>query len=564
MKQIDKIIKSQSEPKDLNVLWLDTSNPEEYVLKEYDGAWKVIAGGGGGSSTETAVSYDEQTLTEAQQMQARKNQGLYYDFPEEIKTAKGRDAGETYGEYHKFITSDTPLPDDIKGIYDRDGSSMVYSIDDSQLPNYYLVNHNQYWPAFFLVILQESAEGTYANWPEGIYIRTAGLPSDYDRYSLEYAIKAEEVSKIPSKYLPESDAVQYVPQELTEAQKMQARKNQGLYCKYEGVGEKEVKTTTAECNTKLNTSDCIVKPKEWDMYQFRCRISDDTPSVSDLIGFYDYGGILQDISTLTITQENGYYTAVKPNMGDMGLRFFVVAETARLTIDGATTTWTKGIWVTAESYDTDLYIQDMQCSGVKYNGTVEIISKVPEEYIPDIPSGGIENFTLLSNPINLLSPVQKTNLFTVEDWEKIDGMKVFTTSFIAEPGNERDFLAVNDNGNISFYGKDGIEFILFPNPIASYISLYVINGGQIILSGLPNASMTSEELAALGFGTRGVNFGSWFNGHCHTVVILNGTNTVLVSGVVVLKSSYLEFWDDSNKYVVSIRNLQLTCEVTPR
>lgn len=66
MKQIDKIIKSQSEPKDLNVLWLDISNPEEPILKEYDGGWKTIAGGG-------AVSYKEQELTSAQKTQAREN-----------------------------------------------------------------------------------------------------------------------------------------------------------------------------------------------------------------------------------------------------------------------------------------------------------------------------------------------------------------------------------------------------------------------------------------------------------------------------------------------------------
>lgn len=81
MKQIDKIVKSQSEPKDINVLWLDTSNPGEPTLKEYDGGeWRLVAGGGGddSGSSEDAIKYTEQTLTETQQMQARKNQGLYY------------------------------------------------------------------------------------------------------------------------------------------------------------------------------------------------------------------------------------------------------------------------------------------------------------------------------------------------------------------------------------------------------------------------------------------------------------------------------------------------------
>lgn len=45
MKQIDKIIKSQSEPKDLNVLWLDTRDIESPTLRAYEGGeWKKIAG----------------------------------------------------------------------------------------------------------------------------------------------------------------------------------------------------------------------------------------------------------------------------------------------------------------------------------------------------------------------------------------------------------------------------------------------------------------------------------------------------------------------------------------
>lgn len=41
-----------------------------------NGIIDLIDGGGGGTSD--AVQYVPQTLTEAQQMQARKNQGLYY------------------------------------------------------------------------------------------------------------------------------------------------------------------------------------------------------------------------------------------------------------------------------------------------------------------------------------------------------------------------------------------------------------------------------------------------------------------------------------------------------
>jgi hypothetical protein len=80
MKQIDKIVKSIVEPKDINVLWLDTNDPKSPTLKAYaDGEWKAISSGeGGGGSAEGAVSYEPQELTDEQKTQARKNQGLYY------------------------------------------------------------------------------------------------------------------------------------------------------------------------------------------------------------------------------------------------------------------------------------------------------------------------------------------------------------------------------------------------------------------------------------------------------------------------------------------------------
>lgn len=69
MKQINKIVKGIVEPKDINVLWLDTNDPKSPILKAYDGEWKAISG------EEGAVSYNEQTLTKEQQMQARTNIG---------------------------------------------------------------------------------------------------------------------------------------------------------------------------------------------------------------------------------------------------------------------------------------------------------------------------------------------------------------------------------------------------------------------------------------------------------------------------------------------------------
>lgn len=82
------------EYKKKTLIWEDNSEPpKDYIWIKSDGkayefdyttrTWvesKTIksASGSGSDSTEGAVSYNEQTLTAEQQMQARKNQGLYY------------------------------------------------------------------------------------------------------------------------------------------------------------------------------------------------------------------------------------------------------------------------------------------------------------------------------------------------------------------------------------------------------------------------------------------------------------------------------------------------------
>ena len=89
MKRINKAVVDNEAPLDFSVFWIDIKDPQNPVLKiNIDGVWKAVAGssdgpdsGGGGDdsgSSEDAIKYTEQALTETQQMQARKNQGLYY------------------------------------------------------------------------------------------------------------------------------------------------------------------------------------------------------------------------------------------------------------------------------------------------------------------------------------------------------------------------------------------------------------------------------------------------------------------------------------------------------
>jgi len=78
MKRINKAVVNPGAPADGNVFWVDTSNPDKPILKIHDSNGWIAVGGEGGGSTEGAVSYNEQELTDEEKMQARKNQGLYY------------------------------------------------------------------------------------------------------------------------------------------------------------------------------------------------------------------------------------------------------------------------------------------------------------------------------------------------------------------------------------------------------------------------------------------------------------------------------------------------------
>lgn len=306
MRQIDKIIKSQSEPKDTNVLWLDTSG-ENPILKEYEGGeWKTVAGGGGDSSD--AIKYSEQELTEAQQMQARKNQGLYYEEVAEIETDIEL-SQIIYGYQYQYYTWKN-IGFYLQGIRDESNNFVPYaapsSISDVHSFGWETSYSQSTPPADIEVVIGESAvllsEGIYLLYGPGANIvdgpsnpgknyqycivaldgNSEGLTAGFyypsyneqsgipDIVSVKYLASEVTINKVPDKYLPEikTDVVQYVPQELTaeqqaqartnigagtsnfngnpvlvteqeltESQKMLARKNQGLYYEEEGTEE---------------------------------------------------------------------------------------------------------------------------------------------------------------------------------------------------------------------------------------------------------------------------------------------------------------------------------------
>ena len=74
MEILERIVQSPGEPSQKNDLWLDIKMSTPTFKAFLGGIWKVI---GGGSAS--AVSFEKQTLTSAQQEQARENIGAVCD-----------------------------------------------------------------------------------------------------------------------------------------------------------------------------------------------------------------------------------------------------------------------------------------------------------------------------------------------------------------------------------------------------------------------------------------------------------------------------------------------------
>ena len=197
----------------------------------FTGKGKSSGGGGGGDATD-AVKYTEQTLTESQQMQARKNQGLYY---------------EEEGLVDKTITfdGDTPPSSDWKdtafGIVNMDSptSDLYIKVSDEVPPidnwgeilnlngqpkteefiegnNYYLIGTDAYYPDVIVVENDNTTVDNIGVAPKrGIYVgyivstnrsmdRTNWeLQSPYVS-SISYEGTTTTVHQIPAKYVPQT------------------------------------------------------------------------------------------------------------------------------------------------------------------------------------------------------------------------------------------------------------------------------------------------------------------------------------------------------------------------
>lgn len=171
-----------------------------------------------------------------------------------------------------------------------------------------------------------------------------------------------------------ADAVQYIPQELTGAQQMQARKNQGLYYS-EGGGD--VTINWDGDTTGLETVGGLYK------------ISEDAPSASEVKSVsmiqngvgqtYEVG-----VAPAQIVELDGGYA--------IGSLACLVITADEVSVQG--TTYTKGVWF--------VYGNENNRTSQLVYGQIETIHQIPEKYIPSmgapavkmtVPSMGDREFT---------------------------------------------------------------------------------------------------------------------------------------------------------------------------
>lgn len=194
----------------------------------FTGKGKSSGGGGGGGD---AVLYTEQTLTESQQMQARKNQGLYYtesglvektltvteaDLQGKVGTA---DFVQIAGNMQNGacvirISEDMPSAENIKSVFTQDSWDTNIQITDYQ--DYIKVTVSGGISLLALYVVYE--DHAFVETPDGGFRASTGiwgdyytlnseigdyaLISQYAMYGMKYDYDGETIHTVEPKYLP--------------------------------------------------------------------------------------------------------------------------------------------------------------------------------------------------------------------------------------------------------------------------------------------------------------------------------------------------------------------------
>lgn len=193
----------------------------------FTGKGKSSGGGGGGDATD-AIKYTEQTLTDAEQMQARKNQGLYYSegTPAGVITWDGNTEGKESFNIESFQTltlykiADSPVyipTDKIISALDANGEiiDMVWGegsgvsgdelVSGKAVSGFAFDGNTTY--AILILDSPQTTEPSPFDGLTGVYVTENVRTINYDAYE-------GEVHQIPAKYIP-STGLEYYEATIT-------------------------------------------------------------------------------------------------------------------------------------------------------------------------------------------------------------------------------------------------------------------------------------------------------------------------------------------------------------
>lgn len=333
--------------------------------------------GGGGGDTSKFISVEPQDLTEEQKMQARKNQGLYYEGvgigektiinPSPEYDWEYPDSNFDY-EYttFKWFIGDAPTQSEILGIRYDDyspyipGNSLQSAVVDGSDGKAIMYAEDMLDSSrrMFMVVSEDVSFGG-SNHKKGIYF--PDMPTDPYLYEIKYMGETTIFYCIEPKYIKD------------------------MYYEETTESEKTVLTPdTPEYNWKYPDNYW-----SYDGVDFGW-VSADTPTQEDIVSirFTDSEDYIQgsELSSTIIEPDQtsgGPIILYEVNDSDSARKkFFVVTNDASL----GGYELKKGIYVPNLLLFADPYISE-----INYNGTTTIIHQVPQKYLP---SGGLQTYDI--------------------------------------------------------------------------------------------------------------------------------------------------------------------------
>jgi len=188
-KQIKKLIWETNTPPPTNYIWVKP-NGKPYEFNNNTRKWEESNYFGGIS----------ENMSEEEQMEVRKNLGLYYEETSFVeKTAKYTDEEIIYGtNVYAKISDDTPSKEDIVSFAGDTGDNL-YMHDFPRVVGYNVMAASLPMAAEILVVLEESG-----GYEAGIYYNKIGI-SNKETAILVYKGQTTTISKIDAKFLPEQE-----------------------------------------------------------------------------------------------------------------------------------------------------------------------------------------------------------------------------------------------------------------------------------------------------------------------------------------------------------------------